>query len=70
MVDWPTFFWGVEPDDRITILGCSTEELKVVDVEDGFGIHAQGVLEAIILDSDVNHAEIAAMLTGDETRWF
>ena len=61
---------GVEPDDRITILGCSTEELKVVDVEDGFGIHAQGVLEAIILDSDVNHAEIAAMLTGDETRWF
>ena len=28
---------------------------------------AQGVLEAIILDSDVNHAEIAAMLTGENS---
>ena len=29
---------GVESDDRITILGCSSEELKVVVLQEGFGI--------------------------------
>ena len=61
---------GVESDDKITILGCSTEELMVIDLENGFGIQAQGVLEAVVLESEVNRLEIAAMLTGDETRWF
>ena len=61
---------GVETDDRITILGCGTEELQVVSLEEGYGIEAQGVLEAIILDSDINQAEINIILSGDITRWF
>ena len=61
---------GIESDDRITILGCSTEELNVVALEDGYGIQAQGVLEAIILDSEVGEVEIVSMLSGDESRWF
>ena len=61
---------GIESDDRITILGCPTEEINVVPHEDGYGIHAKGILEAIILDSDVTQMEISAMLTGDESRWF
>lgn len=61
---------GIERDDRITILGCNTEELTVIALEEGYGIQAQGVLEAIILDSDVSQTEIAAMLSGDATRWF
>ena len=61
---------GVERDDRITILGCSTDELEVVALEDGYGVRAQGVLEALILESDVSQLEIISILAGDETRWF
>ena len=61
---------GVQQDDKITILGCTTDELSVVTLEDGYGIQAHGVLEAVILDSDVNQSEITAMLSGDATRWY
>lgn len=60
----------IDSDDRITILGCSTEELEVVTLDEGYGIQAQGVLEAIILESDVTEKELVPMLTGDPTRWF
>ena len=61
---------GIESDDRITILGCRTEELAVIALEEGYGIQAQGVLEAIVLDSEVSQEEINTMLIGDATRWF
>ena len=44
---------GIESDDRITILGCRSDELEVVALDEGYGIQAQGVLEAIILESEV-----------------
>ena len=61
---------GVENVDRITILGCTTEDLDVVTLDSGYGIHAEGLLEAIILDSEVSREDVVAMLSGDESRWF
>ena len=61
---------GVERDDRITILGCATEQLNIVDLEEGYGIEAQGLLEAIILDSKASMSDIQGMVNGDSTRWF
>ena len=61
---------GVEPNDRITILGASTSELNVISLEEGIGIQAQGVLEARILQSEMSQSEISAILMGDDTRWF
>ena len=61
---------GVDQDDRIVILGCRTEDLNIVALEEGYGIHAQGVLEAIILDSEVGQTDLTTMVRGDETRWF
>ena len=61
---------GIESYDRITILGCTTEELDVVALEDGLGIEALGVLEAVILDSEVTHDELTTILIGDATRFF
>ena len=43
---------------------------SVVALEDGYGVRAQGVLEALILESDVSQLEIISILAGDETRWF
>ena len=59
-----------DTDDRITILGCSTDELSVVTLDDGYGIEAKGVLEAIIVDSQIDETEISGILRGDNTRWF
>ena len=61
---------GIESVDRITILGCSSDELEVVALDEGYGIQAQGVLEAIILESEVTQGDISALLYGDPTRWF
>lgn len=61
---------GVEHDDRITILGCATDDLNVVELEHGYGIHAHGVLEAVIMDSEISKSEIIDILSGDSTRWF
>ena len=61
---------GIESEDRITILGCSSEELKVVALQEGFGIEARGVLEAIIPDSGLNEIDIASITSGDNSRWF
>ena len=62
--------FDVDYNDRITILGCATEELNVVALDDGYGIKAKGVLEAILLDSQLDQAGIARIVSADETRWF
>ena len=61
---------GVDDDDRITILGCKTEDLNVVELDSGYGIHADGHLEAIILESELSHKDVIGMVSGDETRWY
>ena len=61
---------GVEHDDRITILGCATDDLNVVELEHGYGIHAHGVLEAVIMDSEISKSEIIDILSGDSTVGF
>ena len=61
---------GVDDDDRITILGSKTEDLKVSALDSGYGIHADGHLEAIILESDLSQKDVIRMLSGDETRWY
>ena len=61
---------GVGHDDRITILGSTDNQLDVIALEEGYGITAHGILEAIILDSELNKSEILNILHGDSTRWF
>ena len=34
--------FDVDYNDRITILGCATEELNVIALDDGYGIKAKG----------------------------
>ena len=62
--------FDVDYNDRITILGCGTEDLDVIALDDGYGIKAKGVLEAILLDSQLDQAGIARIVSADETRWF
>ena len=61
---------GVDYDDKITILGAASEDLDVIDLDEGYGVKAFGVLEAVILDSDLSKNEISILVSGDETRWF
>jgi len=61
---------GVDQDDRITILGCSSADLNVTTLDEGLGINAKGVLEAIVLDSNLSYAELTSIVVGDPTRWF
>ena len=41
-----------------------------MELEHGYGIHAHGVLEAVIMDSEISKSEIIDILSGDSTRWF
>ena len=61
---------GIESHDKITILGCEPEELKVIELENSFGIEARDVLEAIVIDSEITKDELISMISGDATRWF
>ena len=61
---------GLESDDRITILGCRSDELQCIALEDGLGVMAQGVLEAIVVDSNLSLSQLAGLVSGDPTRWF
>ena len=58
--------FDVDYNDRITILGCGTEDLDVIALDDGYGIKAKGVLEAILLDSQLDQAGIARIVSADE----
>lgn len=61
---------GLESEDRITILGCSTDQLECVALEQGLGILAQGTLEAVVLDSNLSLAQLTGLVSGDPNRWF
>ena len=61
---------GLESDDRITILGCSSDQLQCVALEDGLGVMAQGMLEAVVVDSNLSLTQLTGLVSGDPTRWF
>ena len=47
-----------------------SKDLNVVALDEGYGVEALGVVEAVILDSELSKNEISTLLSGDETRWF
>ena len=61
---------GLDYDDKITILGVGSKDLNVVALDEGYGVEALGVVEAVILDSELSKNDISTLLSGDETRWF
>jgi len=61
---------GLESEDRLTILGCSSDQLQCVALEDGLGVMAEGVLEVVVLDSSLSVTQLAGLVSGDPTRWF
>ena len=61
---------GLESEDRLTILGCSSDQLQCVALEDGLGVMAQGALEVVVLDSSLSVTQLAGLVSGDPTRWF
>jgi hypothetical protein len=61
---------GLDSSDRVTILGCSSEQLQCVTLAEGLGIMAQGVLEAVVLGSDLSLQQLQAITSGDASRWY
>ena len=59
---------GVE--DRITILGATTDELSIRQLNDGLGIFASGSLEAIVTDSNWTAAALGNNVFGDASRFW
>ena len=59
---------GVE--DRITILGATTDELSIRQLNDGLGIFASGSLEAIVTDSGWSAAALGNNVFGDASRFW
>ena len=59
---------GVE--DRITILGASTDELSIRQLNDVLGIFASGSLEAIVTDTSWTAASLGNNVFGDASRFW
>ena len=59
---------GVE--DRITILGATTDELSIRQLNDGLGIFASGSLEAIVTDGNWTAAALGNNVFGDASRFW
>ena len=57
-------------EDRITILGTSTDELSIRQLNDGLGIFASGSLEAIVTDSGWSAAALGNNVFGDASRFW
>ena len=57
-------------EDRITILGTSTDELSIRQLNDGLGIFASGSLEAIVTDSSWSAAALGNNVFGDASRFW
>lgn len=57
-------------EDRITILGVTTDELSLKQLNDGVGIFAEGSLEAIVTDDAWNTTNLANSVYGDATRFW
>ena len=57
-------------EDRITILGTTTNQLSIRQLADGLGIFASGSLEAIVTDSSWTAASLANNVFGDASRFF
>ncbi len=55
-------------EDRITILGCVSEELSIHELSNGLGIFADGSLEAIVTDSSWDIASLESVVSGDASR--
>ena len=63
---------GLDYDDKITILGVGSKDLNVVALDEGYGVEALGVVEAVILDSELSKNEISTLLSEtkhDGFRW-
>ena len=57
-------------EDRITILGATTDELSIRQLSDGLGIFASGSLEAIVTDSGWSAAALGNNVFGDASRFW
>ena len=57
-------------EDRITILGATTDELSIRQLNDGLGIFASGSLEAIVTDSSWSAAALGNNVFGDASRFW
>ena len=57
-------------EDRITILGATTDELSIRQLNDGLGIFASGSLEAIVTDSGWSAAALGNNVFGDASRFW
>ena len=57
-------------EDRITILGATTDELSIRQLNDGLGIFASGSLEAIVTDSSWSAAALGSNVFGDASRFW
>jgi len=57
-------------EDRITILGTTTDQLSIRQLADGLGIFASGSLEAIVTDSSWTAASLGNNVFGDASRFF
>ena len=57
-------------EDRITILGATSNDLTIRQLSDGLGIFAAGSLEAIVTDSSWNAASLSNNLYGDASRFY
>jgi len=76
--DWGRFHNGANADtisslgteDRITILGTTTDQLSIRQLNDGLGIFASGSLEAIVTDSSWTATSLASNVSGDASRFF
>ena len=76
--DWWSVFLRRGPDtinslgeeDRITILGATTDELSIRQLNDGLGIFASGSLEAIVTDSSWSAAALGNNVFGDASRFW
>ena len=55
---------------RITILGATTDELSIRQLNDGLGIFASGSLEAIVTDSSWSAAALGNNVFGDASRFW
>ena len=57
-------------EDRITILGATSNDLTIRQLSDGLGIFAAGSLEAIVTDRSWNAASLSNNLYGDASRFY